>query len=791
VAISNSLTILTDDEINHLYGIPKIDPDDRQLVFEVTKEDEAYLNELSNISDKINYLLQVGYFRAAKKFYKFRFEDVRDDVWFIINKNFPKIVFPKKNTARNKHYAAQNLILKTHGYKRYDSVFALELSRQAKRLSKRDLNSKFIFDELLGFCEQHKVIRPKYSTLQSLVSSAVLREENRLSDKLVRLLDKPSRETLDKLLDNDETVSDLALLKQDPKTFGTKDMRKELQKQQQVVELFQKSKHIIYALKISRQNIQYYAGTCDFYDSYHLKRLNLAKSRLCMLCFIWQRFIKINDHLITYKVHKTNTYEESATSDALAVMLEIKLSLGNDRKLASKMLKFIGDENIDHSDIRPKCYEVVNKENFNDFTEKLANPELDQKEYEWKYYSREHARIKLNLRPVFMAIDFNCDKNEALKDAIDYIKNLFASKNKVEDPLASEAPLKFIPSAQLKYLTYKKPVPLKAGSKQQKNAKFIDIKRYEVMLYRNIAGAIKSGNIFISDSVNYRHLEDELIPLEVWKQDKEKILSQLSDCLRLKPIIELLREKEDILESLYKTVNSRINSGENKEIQVDDKDKAKLKWKLPYKRAEDKPNNPFYDNIDTTSISDVIDYTAKYTGFFDSFTHILNKGSKSTAQPEHLKAYFVSQGASIGNKRMAESSDVSLDNLNNVAGKFVRTNTLVDAANQIINKTAQLPIFNYYNLSDYGVHASLDGQKIETKYQTILSRYSTKYFGYGKGVVSYSLIANHLPVNTKIIGANAHESHHVLDIVYHMLITALMEPLHHSLNGARPELRFS
>ncbi len=60
----------------------------------------------------------------------------------------------------------------------------------------------------------------------------------------------------------------------------------------------------------------------------------------------------------------------------------------------------------------------------------------------------------------------------------------------------------------------------------------------------------------------------------------------------------------------------------------------------------------------------------------------------------------------------------------------------------------------------------MDGQKLETKYQTILPRNSTKCFGYGKVVVSYSLIANHLPVSTKIIGANEHESHYVLDIVY-------------------------
>jgi TnpA family transposase len=35
-----------------------------------------------------------------------------------------------------------------------------------------------------------------------------------------------------------------------------------------------------------------------------------------------------------------------------------------------------------------------------------------------------------------------------------------------------------------------------------------------------------------------------------------------------------------------------------------------------------------------------------------------------------------------------------------------------------------------------------------------------------KGVVSYTLVANHIPVNAKIIGANEHESHFVFDILF-------------------------
>ena len=41
-----------------------------------------------------------------------------------------------------------------------------------------------------------------------------------------------------------------------------------------------------------------------------------------------------------------------------------------------------------------------------------------------------------------------------------------------------------------------------------------------------------------------------------------------------------------------------------------------------------------------------------------------------------------------------------------------------------------------------------------------------KHFALGKGVVSYKLVANHAPVNDKIIGTNEHESYFVLDMTY-------------------------
>ena len=46
------------------------------------------------------------------------------------------------------------------------------------------------------------------------------------------------------------------------------------------------------------------------------------------------------------------------------------------------------------------------------------------------------------------------------------------------------------------------------------------------------------------------------------------------------------------------------------------------------------------------------------------------------------------------------------------------------------------------------------------------ARYSRKYFGRGKGVVAYTLLCNHVPLNGYLIGAHEYEAHHVFDIWY-------------------------
>ncbi len=77
-----------------------------------------------------------------------------------------------------------------------------------------------------------------------------------------------------------------------------------------------------------------------------------------------------------------------------------------------------------------------------------------------------------------------------------------------------------------------------------------------------------------------------------------------------------------------------------------------------------------------------------------------------------------------------------------------------------------LPIFKLWNLIDNKILADADGQKIAASDSTIQSRYSKKFFGKGKGISLYTLIANFVAVNAKNIGPNEYEGHSLYDMVY-------------------------
>jgi TnpA family transposase len=756
------ITLLSKEEIEYFYDIPELTNNDRIALFDLSETDHKEINKLPTEAVKIDYILQLGYFRATNFLFNFTFRQVDQDVWFIINTYFPSTPFPKKQTSKHYHYDNQKRLLKRLKYKILSPRELIKLKQQAKKLARRHILPRFIFDELLSCCQQWNRVRPAYSTMQSIISGALQHERDRVVRKVELHLDRTAKSELDELLKSGDDFYQITLLKKDPKDFSTREMRTEVAKQQRLLNTYKSTKSIIPKLQISTQNIEYYADMATFYPPFNLKRFKKNLARLYLLCYVHQRFFKVNDHLTTFFSYRTNKFYQDGEQFAKDQLYREREQAEERYVKAGKMIKLFSDKRLANDDLRPSAFQIVPEEKINQFATDLTSDESKKSLFIWQYLEKQSRSIKINLRPVFQAIAFKCEDNEPISNAVKFLKSQINSGRPQNNYPIKDVPMEFIPKTQWKHVIEKIP---DSNDKRRKSV-FVNSHRYEYMLYMRLNKMLDSGQVYINDSINYRRLEDDLIPYEYWVGNKDKILSQLNLSILKQPIKKILRKIDRRLVERYHDVNQGIQTGKNKHVKLSKNKKNKLIWKLPYKKQEDAVNNPFYENFANTNIGDIMRYTIESTHFDKKFKHIQPYYSKSSIDINNLIGVLVANGAGIGTVRMADISDITANELVSTNHNFFRLKTLREANDVVVNHIARLPIFKFYTLSEYGIHASIDGQKVVTKNHTIKARYSKKYFGLGKGVVSIKLVANHVPINDKIIGANEYEGHYLFDLVY-------------------------
>ena len=306
------------------------------------------------------------------------------------------------------------------------------------------------------------------------------------------------------------------------------------------------------------------------------------------------------------------------------------------------------------------------------------------------------------------------------------------------------------------------------------NRSSIDHEKLEIFIYQKIKKQIDSGEIYCPDTTEFKSLKDDLVSDEKWK-NKDKIIKKLAIPKLSAPIEDLLHEYEEILENRLREVNERIARGENRDIKIKmDKKGEIVKWTLPYKKQEEIINNPVYNHLPQVSIIEVLRFVDAKCDFIKAFTHVQPRYAKKRSDRSGILACLIADGTSLGIYKLADISSLNFHVLSTTEKNFIRTETLRKANDIISNAISKLPIFQHWNINDDIIHASADGQKFETRHHTLKSRYSTKYFGLNQGVVAYTMLANHVPVNTKIIGANEYEGNYVFDILFNN--TSEIEP---------------
>jgi hypothetical protein len=196
IAKSERLTVLSDAEQEALYGLPDFDDAQRLEYLALTEAELAIASSRPGLQAKVYCVLQIGYFKAKHAFFRFDWNDVEDDCAFVLSHYFHGEAFEHKLITKHEHYSQRERIAELFGYQPWAADFLPQLAQQAAQIVRRDVTAGFVAAELIVWLNEHKVIRPAYTTLQELVSEALSVERRRLGGLLAEVLDESAKAAL-------------------------------------------------------------------------------------------------------------------------------------------------------------------------------------------------------------------------------------------------------------------------------------------------------------------------------------------------------------------------------------------------------------------------------------------------------------------------------------------------------------------------------------------------------------------------------------------------------------------
>lgn len=753
--ITNSTTkrikILNESEINELYALPNFNRIDREDYFSLDNETQKLVNELRRLETRIYFILLLGYFRSRPIIFSFSFSQVSSDLDYVKGRYFTDQDISMDDLSPTTKTKLINKLLKYTGFTAYQSKLDKEpLLKRLNDVVKINLEPRYVFDECIAYFGQNRIALAGYTTLQDTISTVLSNERNRIEVVLNENLTHSTKATLLKLLESNNTFTDLAKLKKMAKDFSTSQITQELKTHKIIRSLYPEIKVLIAELELSPKNLEYNASMVKYKSVIRLRRHADSQTLLYLVCYLFFRYRETNDNLVSAFVYLIRKLTESAKSYAKQRVVEDVTIVRTKLKSAGSLLKYFidkdMDDNLSFGDVRKKAFELIPAESIKLLSDHLDNNDFDGRQYEWQFIDKQSSKIKKLIRSLFLSIDieFIHLKDELREQYTTAHEELGAFKT------IKTINIDVVPKSDREYF-------------EGDNTKLI-ANRFEYFLYRKAEQLFHSNNLTVKESVNNRSLTSDLIQPKEWEKKAEIIENTGLDKLSTS-VNQTLTDKSQQLEAKLMEVSEHIFNGDNKYVEFIP-GKAELKWSIPNKRWQETIDNPLYSQIQHMGIVELMLFVDQKTNFLKSFTHISVNKEKTPANKEDLIACILANGTNYGLYKMANISDRSMGKLRSVDDSYIRYETLTQSNDKVSNAIATLPIFAYYHVDDNQLFSSIDGQKFECRINTFKARYSSKYFSKGKGVSALTLVSNHVPVSTQVIGANEYEGHFAFDLLY-------------------------
>jgi len=750
------ISLLSETEINDLYARPDFNHHERTLYFAINEREHDILNNYSNVRTRVYFILQLGYFKAKHHFFKFTFDDVSDDIEYILSNFFCNNTTVLSGCiSRNYIDQQKNDILKLFNYKDWSTTHREQIQGYICELLRFYPKSHSALRQLLDYLDCKQIIIPTYRTLQDMFSAAFSAEEKRL-DQVILSIPLSIQGQLVSLIKKTDGISQLNVLRADQKDFQYTAIRTEVDKAEEIADLYEFTKIFIPTLKLSKNAVRYYADISEQYAPFRLRQLSKSQQWLHVICFVYHRYQQIMDNLITSFMYHIRTIMEAGKTFVGIAMMEHSASVVADFPKLAQFLEWFPKRNkdLDHDALNQAAYSILPEEQFSALAKFLHGNTFDKTAAQWEFYLKSSRMFSLYLRPILLAVHFEHYKNDSkIMELITLLKIHYAAgKNPSMFKLSDDLGLT-IPKNMTPYL------------KRESADEHVDPYLFEFYVYQKMYHQLDRGVLYCNDSISYCDIDQDLVE-DALVDDVEKIAAEFGYPKIPGYCNERLDEAIKMLDNAWEKTTENIQHGNNTGFNIKETKSGQQDWSLLYDSSE-KLDDAFFKTLPQVELADVIMFIGNRIDMWNGFTHMKDRYTKrKTPVPLALNACLMSQAFGIGENKMAEMSDLNFNLLRSTREDFIRVDTLCAVNDMVSNYISSLPIFKQWNLLDAKLLADTDGQKFATSDSTIQSRYSKKYLGKGRGISLYTLIANFVAVNAKNIGLNEYEGHSLFDMIY-------------------------
>lgn len=677
------LTILSEAEKVALYGLPVFDDFQRIEFFAMTDAERSLALQRRGVLKQVYCLLQIGYFKAKQAFFQFSLDDVPpEDIAFLLQRYFPGKTLTVEPLSTKEYYAQRREIVALFGYRLWTDNDLPTLRDKATRLARTDVTPTFLLAESMVFLIGQRIVRPGYTTLQTIIRDALNSERQRVEHLVETALTDEAREALQQLLVRENTLSDLAALKQDAKSFRYRQMGLERQKRLTLAPLYAIAKTLLPRLDLSQLNIAYYASLANFYSIYDLRRLKPGQTHLYLLCYAWQRYRQLTDNMVEAFGYHTRQLE-----DATKLVANKQASqLHNERQQATPrvgelLLLYVDDTLADvtpFGTVRHRAFGIMSEENLRSTGKILTEKPVSQMDLRWQAVDKQNGLCTKNLRPLAMAMNFKSGSTsgQIWLDALQWMKGIFAHQQPLTKQPLTDIPLRTIPTRLRNFLLDfdhdGKPVGLRG-------------ERYEFWIYRQLRKRLDVGDIYLDDSILHRRFADDLVSMEL----KADALNALDIPWLRQPVDVTLDTLFTELDTQWRAFDEELRSGKLKHLEFDS-EKQTLIWHRPKADKDKLLQQDFYSKLQARDIADIFRFVNEQCHFLSAMTPLQPRYAKKIADEDSLMAVIIAQAMNHGNFKMAETCDIPYHVLEATHQQHLRPATLIDANDIISNFIASL-----------------------------------------------------------------------------------------------------